>query len=200
VTRLGVLVSGRGSNLEAILQACRDGRVQAEVAVVAANRDCRALQIARDAGVDFVGLFNVKDFPNIAARDQAMADALEAAGVDLVVCAGYDRVLDEGFVTRFPGRILNVHPSLLPAFAGTMDAIRLAFEAKVAETGVTVHFIEPATVDSGTIAAQEHLPILPDDSLAHLEARVHAVEHRLLPETIQAWIEGKIKSSIATQA
>jgi phosphoribosylglycinamide formyltransferase-1 len=198
LTRLGVLVSGRGSNLEAILTACRDGTIDAEVVAVAANRECPALRVARDASVDYVGLFSLKEFPDAVTRDRAMADALQAADVNLVVCAGYDRVLNENFVTRFPGRILNVHPSLLPEFAGTMEAIREAFEARIPETGVTVHFIEPDTLDSGTIAAQEHLPILPGDTLETLEARVHALEHRLVPATIQAWIEGRVKSPVAS--
>jgi formyltetrahydrofolate-dependent phosphoribosylglycinamide formyltransferase len=121
-----------------------------------------------------------------------MAVALEKAGVDLVVGAGYDRILHEDFVHRFLGRILNIHPSLLPAFAGTMHAIQDAFEAGAPETGVTIHYIEPNTLDAGTIVAQETVPILPSDSVATLEARVHAVEHRLYPATIQAWIEGRM--------
>jgi phosphoribosylglycinamide formyltransferase-1 len=192
VTRLGVLVSGRGTNLKAILAACEQGAVDATVAMVAANRDCPALEIARDAGVAVVTVFPAGGFPSAALRDAAMADALRANAVDLVVCAGYNRVLDDTLVRAFEGRIINVHPSLLPQFGGTMDAIRQAFEAGIAETGVTVHLIDPGTVDAGPVLAQERVPILPDDTLESLEQRVHDAEHRLLPVTIQAVIEGRL--------
>jgi phosphoribosylglycinamide formyltransferase-1 len=95
-------------------------------------------------------------------------------------------------VRRFAGRILNIHPSLLPAFGGGMDALKAAFDARLEETGVTIHYIEPDTVDGGTIVAQEKVAILDGDTLASLEERVHAVEHHLYPATIQAWIEGRL--------
>ncbi|MGI8610145.1 MAG: phosphoribosylglycinamide formyltransferase [Candidatus Dormibacteria bacterium] len=192
MTRLGVLVSGRGSNLAAILAACADGAIDGAVVVVAANRDCPALQLAREAGVADVRAFPLAQFGDAAERDNEMAQAMQSAGVDLVVCAGYNRVLDDVLVRAFEGRIVNVHPSLLPAFSGTMEAIRLAFEAGVKETGVTVHMIDPGTVDAGTILAQECVLVEPGDSLETLEARVHAAEHRLLPATIQAVIETRL--------
>jgi phosphoribosylglycinamide formyltransferase-1 len=193
LTRLGALVSGRGSNLEAILAAAGAGSLAGEVVAVLSNRHCRALEVAERAGVAVVRAMPLSQFGgDLARRDGAMADQLDAAGVDLVVCAGYDRILHEDFVARFAGRILNVHPSLLPAFSGGMNAIADALAAGVAETGVTIHYIEPATVDAGTILAQEPVAVLPDDSLASLEARVHEVEHRLYPATIQAWIEGRV--------
>jgi len=236
LTRLGVLVSGRGSNLQAILKACADGSVDGTVVLVAGNRECPALEIARAAGVGEVRAFAVSEYGSSAARDGAMTRALRSAGVELVVCAGYDRLLDDvlvrafaisefgssaardGAMTRalrsagvelvvcagydrllddvlvraFEGAIINVHPSLLPEFAGTMQAIREAFEAGVMETGVTVHLIEPGTIDAGTILAQQRVPVEAGDSLRTLEARVHAAEHRLLPATIQAVIEGKL--------
>ena len=189
---LGVLVSGRGTNLRAILEACADGSLESDVAMVAANRDCPALEIARQAGVGIVSVFPLADYPDGAARDAAMASALQRAGVDLVVCAGYNRVLDDVLVGAFPGRIVNIHPSLLPEFGGTMEAIRQAFEAGVSETGVTVHLIEPGTVDAGTILAQERVPVMPGDTLEELEERVHAAEHRLLPATIRALLSGQL--------
>jgi formyltetrahydrofolate-dependent phosphoribosylglycinamide formyltransferase len=193
LTRLGVLVSGRGSNLEAILAASRGGVLDADVAAVLANRECPALEVARGGAVAVVRAMPLGEFGGDASRrDAAMADQLEAAAVDLVACAGYDRILDEAFVARFAGRILNVHPSLLPAFGGSMTAIEEAFAAGVGETGVTIHYIEPSTVDAGTILAQEPVPVRPGDSLEDLAARVHAVEHRLYPATIQAWIEGRV--------
>ncbi|MFN2465771.1 MAG: phosphoribosylglycinamide formyltransferase [Candidatus Dormibacteria bacterium] len=199
MTRLGVLVSGRGTNLQAILEACREDRVNAEVAVVASNKSCPALDIARAARVPVVRVFSLADHGGtLTARDAAMADVLDANGVDLVVTAGYDRINDEAFVARFPGRIVNVHPSLLPAFAGSMHAIRQAFEAGVTQTGVTIHLIEPNTVDSGRVLAQATVPVKPGDTLEQLEERVHAAEHQLLPATIQALIEGRLPSALVT--
>ena len=192
MTRLGVLVSGRGSNLRAILEACADGSIDGTVVLVAGNRDCPALEIARSAGVEEVSAFPLAGYSSSAERDGAMCRALRSAAVDLVVCAGYDRVLDDVLVRAFEGAIINVHPSLLPEFGGTMRAISQAFEAGVTETGVTVHLIEPGTVDAGAILAQERVPVQPGDSLQDLEARVHAAEHCLLPATIQAVIEGKL--------
>jgi phosphoribosylglycinamide formyltransferase-1 len=190
LTRLGVLVSGRGSNLDAILRACNDGRVDAEVAAVFSNRTCPAVDVATEARVPLVRVFGLGGFDGDAtARDRAMAGALEDAGVELVVCAGYDRLLHDDFVRRFSGRILNIHPSLLPRFGGTMTAIADALAAGVTETGVTIHYVEPDTVDAGTVVAQEAVRILPGDTVEALSERVHAVEHRLYPETIQAWIE-----------
>lgn len=197
MSRLGVLVSGRGTNLQAILQACAEGRLDAKVVVVAGNKNCPALDIARDAEVPVVQVFSLPNHGGtLATRDAAIADVLEANGVHLVVTAGYDRINDEGFVARFPGRIVNVHPSLLPSFGGSMHAIRQAFEAGVPYTGVTIHLIEPNTVDSGTILAQEIVRIEPGGTLEELEARVHQTEHRLLPATLQRLIKG----SLVTQA
>ncbi len=193
MTRLGVLVSGRGGNLEAILNACADGSLRAEVAVVLSNKPCPALEVAIGGGVPTVRALPLGEFGGASkARDGGLAAALESAGVDLVVCAGYDRILDEAFVSRFAGRILNVHPSMLPAFGGSMTAIEEAFSAGVSETGVTIHYIEPSTVDAGTIVAQERVAVLAADTVETLTARVHAVEHRLFPATIQAWIEGRV--------
>ena len=193
MTRLGVLVSGRGTNLEAILKACAGGEIAGEVVAVVSNKTCPAMHTAVTAHVPLVGVFALDQFGgDLVTRDRAIGDALEGARVDLVVCAGYDRILHEDFVARFAGRILNVHPSLLPAFGGSMNAIQEAFEARAAETGVTIHYIEPSTVDAGTIIAQESVVILPDDTVEGLAARVHEIEHRLYPATIQAWIEGRV--------
>jgi phosphoribosylglycinamide formyltransferase-1 len=198
LTRLGILVSGRGSNLQAILAACAAGRIEATVAMVAANRDCAALDIARMAGVPTVKVFSVPTYGSARERDRAMAAALTEAGVDLLVAAGYNRVIDDALVTAFLGRIINIHPSLLPEFGGTMEAIRMAFEAGAQQTGVTVHMIEPGAVDAGIVLAQETVPVLAGDTLETLEERVHAAEHQLLPATIQALIEGRLPSALVT--
>jgi phosphoribosylglycinamide formyltransferase-1 len=193
LTRLGVLVSGRGTNLAAILRASTRGDLPAEVVFVASNKSsCPALQVAREGGVPNVRAFTLAEFGDLPARDAAMAMALRDAGVELVVTAGYDRVLDEGFVAAFEGRILNVHPSLLPEFGGGMDAIQEALNAGAEKTGVTVHLIEPGTVDAGRILAQEEVPILPGDTVESLADRIHAVEHRLLPQSIKAYIEASL--------
>jgi phosphoribosylglycinamide formyltransferase-1 len=193
LTRLGVLVSGRGTNLAAILQACASGGIPGDVIFVASNKPvCPALEIARQAEVPQVQAFPLADYGEQAARDAAMAAALKAAGVELVITAGYDRLLDEGFVAAFEGRILNVHPSLLPEFGGGMNAIEAAFRAGVPRTGVTVHLIEPHTIDAGRIIAQEAVEIHASDSLSTLTERIHAVEHRLLPQSIKAFIEGSL--------
>jgi phosphoribosylglycinamide formyltransferase-1 len=198
LTRLGVLVSGRGTNLAAILEACAAGGIPGEVVFVASNKPgCPALEIARRAAVPTVRAFPLAEHGDLATRDGAMADALKEAGVELVITAGYDRVLDEGFVAVFEGRILNVHPSLLPEFGGSMNAIEDAYKARVPRTGVTVHLIEPGTVDAGRILAQEEVQIRPGDTLASLTERVHAVEHKLLPQSIKAFIDGGLVGSPA---
>jgi phosphoribosylglycinamide formyltransferase-1 len=193
LTRLGVLVSGRGTNLAAILEACAGGGIPGEVVLVASNKPgCPALAIARQAKVPHVEAFPLIEHGDLAARDAAMAAALKSAGVELVVTAGYDRLLDEGFVSAFEGRILNVHPSLLPEFGGGMNAIAAAFAAGVPRTGVTVHLIEPRTIDAGRVLAQEVVEIHASDSLETLTERIHEVEHRLLPQSIKMFIEGSL--------
>jgi phosphoribosylglycinamide formyltransferase-1 len=193
LTRLGVLVSGRGTNLAAILQACASGGIPGEVVLVASNKPgCPALEIARQAKVPEVRAYPLTEHADLAARDGAMAAALKAAEVELVITAGYDRVLDEGFVAAFEGRILNVHPSLLPEFGGSMNAIEDVFNARLPRTGVTIHLIEPHTIDAGRVIAQEEVEIQAADSLKTLTERVHAVEHRLLPQSIKAFIEASL--------
>jgi phosphoribosylglycinamide formyltransferase-1 len=190
---MGVLVSGRGTNLAAILQACASGGIPGEVVFVASNKPgCPALEIARRAKVPEVRAFPLTEHADLATRDGAMAAALKAAEVELVITAGYDRVLDEGFVAAFEGRILNVHPSLLPEFGGSMNAVEDAFNARVPRTGVTIHLIEPHTIDAGRVIAQEAVEIQAADSLKTLTQRIHGVEHRLLPQSIKAFIEGSL--------
>ena len=161
--------------------------------MVAGNKPrAAALEVARASDVPHVRAFTLAEYGDLRSRDAAMAQALQQAGVELVVTAGYDRVLDEVFVAVFKGRILNIHPSLLPAFAGGMNAIADALEAGVQTTGVTVHLIEPNTLDGGRVIAQEAVEVRPDDTLQSLSRRVHDVEHRLLPATIKAFIEASL--------
>jgi phosphoribosylglycinamide formyltransferase-1 len=171
---IGVLVSGNGSNLQALIDA------GLPVVAVASNRPgVRALERAEAAGVP-IHVFDLDTYATREERDLAMADWLAEAGVELVVCAGYMHILTSPFLARFPDRIVNVHPSLLPAFPGAR-AIDDALTADVETTGVTVHLVD-AGLDSGPILSQEPVSIEPRDTL---KERIHAVEHRLLPAAVR---------------
>jgi phosphoribosylglycinamide formyltransferase 1 len=171
---VGVLVSGFGSNLQALLDAGLP-----VVAVAANKRDAYALERARAAGVP-TAVFSLDCHDDREERDLVMATWLEEHGVELVVLAGYMHLLTKPFLDRFPGRIVNVHPSLLPAFPGTR-AIADALEAGVETTGVTVHLVDEG-IDTGPVLRQEPVPVEPR---ATLEERIHAVEHRLLPAVVR---------------
>lgn len=181
--RVGVLVSGQGSNLQALIDAAKDPLYPARVVLVCANKPCPALDIARKAGVSRQ-VFRLADYKDRKARDYDMARALRFHDVDLVVCAGYDAVLEHALVRQFEGRIINLHPSLLPEFAGTMDAVRLALEAGVSETGCTVHVVTD-DVDRGPILEQRRVEVRPDDTLETLRARIQEQEHVLLPAVVK---------------
>jgi phosphoribosylglycinamide formyltransferase-1 len=172
---IGVLVSGNGTNLQALIDAALP------VSAVAANRKgAYALVRAREAGIP-TATFSLDCHADRTERDLVMATWLEEHGVELVVLAGYMHLLTEPFLRRFPGRIVNVHPSLLPAFPGA-HAIRDALEAGVETTGVTVHLVDEG-LDTGPVIAQEEVPVEPR---ATLEERIHGVEHRLLPEVVRS--------------
>jgi phosphoribosylglycinamide formyltransferase-1 len=192
-TRVAVLASGNGTNLTALLDATRDPGFAAEVVLVVSNRRaCGALDIARAREVDTVSL-PVSEFAGDAAvRDRAMVDALRAAGTDLVVLAGYNRVLSDDVLAAFPGAILNVHPSLLPAFGGGMTAVEDALAAGVKFTGCTVHLLAAGAVDAGPIVLQAAVPVKDDDDVESLRRRVHEQEWRLLPEAVRLWASGRL--------
>jgi phosphoribosylglycinamide formyltransferase-1 len=182
---IGVLVSGEGTNLQALLDA------GLPLSAVASNvGGARALHRAAAAGVP-TAAFVLDDYAARADRDAAMADWLEEHAVELVVCAGYMHLLTPAFLERFP--VMNVHPSLLPAFPG-MHAIEDALAAGVFETGVTVHFVDDG-VDTGPVIAQEAVPVRPGDTTEALRARLHEVEHRLLPEAARRWLAGALRSA-----
>jgi phosphoribosylglycinamide formyltransferase 1 len=193
-TRVGVLVSGAGSNLSHLLDACDPPGIAAEVVVVVSNRrNCIALDIARNRGIETVSL-PVADFGRDAtARDAAMVDALLAAQVELVVCAGYDRVLSDNVLAAFPNAILNVHPSLLPAFGGGMNAVEQALAAGVKITGCTVHLLAAGAVDGGPIVLQAAVAVEESDDVETLHARIHQQEWRLLPEAVDLWATGRLE-------
>jgi phosphoribosylglycinamide formyltransferase-1 len=188
--RLGVLVSGEGTNLQAILDTVH-GREGIEVACVASNRpQARGLERARAAGVP-TGVFPASDYPDGSARDAALGDFLEGHRVDLIVLAGFMEVLSPEFVARFRDRIINVHPSLLPAFPG-VGAIGQALDHGVRVTGVTVHFVDEG-VDTGAILVQEAIEVPYAAAIAEVESEIHAVEHRLLPEAIRLIARGAVR-------
>ena len=190
--RLGVLVSGRGTNLQAVLDAIARGDLSAEVALVACNRQgAGAIDRAERAGVP-VELFTQREYGTREGQQAAIADRLEALGVDLVVCAGWDRIFTSDFVRRFPGRIVNVHPSLLPAFGGGLHAVRDALEYGVKITGCTVHFVTDE-LDSGPVISQAAVAVLPDDTEETLAERIHVEEHRLLVEAVGLFAQGRLE-------
>ena len=171
---IGVLVSGEGTNLQALIDA------GLPIAAVASNRaGVRALERAETAGIP-ARAFELDNYGDRPARDRELADWLLLRGVDLVVLAGYMHLLTAPFLERFPERIVNVHPSLLPEFPGA-HAIDDALAAGVDTTGVTIHFVD-AGLDTGAVIRQEPVAVEPRGTLVH---RIHAVEHRLLPEVVQ---------------
>jgi phosphoribosylglycinamide formyltransferase-1 len=185
--RLCVLASGNGSNLQAILD-CLHGHDGIEVVGVGSDRPgARALDRAREAGVE-TAVFPRDEHSDREARDAAMADWIEGLDADLVVLAGYMQLLSGPFVARFRGRIVNVHPALLPSFPG-LDAIGQALEAGVEVTGVTVHFVDEG-IDTGPVISQREVPVPPDRDRDKLEAAVHAVEHELYPQAIRTIARG----------
>lgn len=179
---IGVLISGRGSNLQAILDAVRDGRLEARVAVVISNRaEAAGLARAREAGVETL-VMPARAYPSREEYDLALARELKARSVELVCLAGFMRLLGAGFLDQFPNAVLNIHPSLLPAFPG-LDAQRQALEHGVRVTGATVHFVTPE-LDAGPIVLQAAVPVLDDDTVETLAARILEQEHRIYPEAI----------------
>lgn len=188
MTTLGVLISGRGSNLQSIIDAIASGRLHARIAVVISNRaDAAGLQRARDAGIEAVHL-SPKQFPDRDAYDRALADLLTARGVSVVCLAGFMRLVGPPLLAAFPNRLLNIHPSLLPSFPG-LDAQRQALEHGVRVTGVTVHVVNE-DLDGGPIVLQAAVPVLEGDTFDTLEARILAEEHRVYPEAIGLFVEG----------
>jgi phosphoribosylglycinamide formyltransferase-1 len=185
--KIGVLVSGRGTNLQALIDT---PIAPAELAVVISNRPgAPALDRARAAGIPAVTIDH-KAFPSREAFDQAVRSSLAAHEVELVVLAGFMRILGAGFIAAFPSRIVNTHPALLPAFPGH-DATAQAIAHGVKLSGVTVHFVDDG-VDTGTIIAQRAVPVLDGDDAAALHARIQIEEHRLLPRVVQALAAGRI--------
>jgi phosphoribosylglycinamide formyltransferase-1 len=190
---LGVLVSGNGTNLQAILDASADGSLAAHVCCVISNRtEAMALERASRASVPALAIRH-QTFPNREAFDRALVAALREHGADWVVLAGFMRVLTPEFLRAFPGRVVNVHPSLLPSFPGR-DGQRQALEYGVKVTGCTVHFVDEG-VDMGPIIAQRAVEVLPADDLTTLSNRIHAAEHELLVGVLRDIAGGRVAPS-----
>lgn len=195
--RVAVLISGTGTNLQALLDTvhrrpvARESTETVEIACVASSRaDAAGLARAERAGVETV-VFAIADHPDRTARDRALGDWLEARNVELVVLAGFMELLGAEFVRRFPCRIVNVHPSLLPAFPG-VGAIERAVEHGVRVTGVTVHFVDEH-LDNGPILFQEALELSYPADIEEIEQRVHALEHQLLPRAVRLIASGRVR-------
>jgi phosphoribosylglycinamide formyltransferase-1 len=189
--RLGVLASGSGSNLQAILDGCANRSIPAQVAVVICNvPGARALQRAEAAGVP-TALVDHKQFGSRDDYDRAVVAELRRHRVDLVCLAGFMRLIGPVLLTGFENKILNIHPSLLPAFPG-LHAVRQALSARVRVSGCTVHVVDPGT-DSGPILIQAAVPVLDGDSEETLAARILRQEHRCYPRAIALWAEGRVQ-------
>jgi len=189
--RVGVLVSGRGSNLQALLDASARADYPAEVVVVISDRDrAAALDRARTAGVEAL-VVNPKDFADRESFDRALVRELTVRRVGLVCSAGFMRILSSAFTRAFSGRAMNIHPSLLPAFPG-LHAQRQALDHGAKVAGATVHFLGDGAVDTGPIILQGSVPVHPDDTEDTLSARILTEEHRLYPEAVRLFAEGRL--------
>lgn len=188
--KVGVLISGSGSNLQAIIDAIGAGKLNAQVACVVSSRpDAYGLERAKQAGIPTLALDRATYADRLAA-DRLIVQTLQDAGVEYVAMAGYMRMVTDVILDAYPNRVINLHPALLPSFKGA-HAIEEAFEYGVKVTGVTVHFADQ-TYDTGAIIAQEPVVVREDDTLESLEERIHATEHELYPRVLQLVAQGKV--------
>lgn len=187
--RIAVFASGNGSNFQAIAEAIASKQVEATICFLFCdNPKAYAIERAKKLGIPFT-VFSPKNYIDRVAYETELLKQLELNKVDLVVLAGYMRIIGPTLLRAYVNRILNIHPSLLPYFPGR-SSIKDAFEANEKQTGVTVHIVDEG-VDTGPIIAQEKVAILPEDTLDSLEAKIHQIEHRLYPQVIQKLIENK---------
>ena len=189
--RIGVLASGRGSNLQSIMDRCGDNSLAAEIVLVLSNNaEAGALQRAAAAGIPTLHIDH-RAYPTREQFDGRMAQALRETRVDLVVLAGFMRLLSSSFIEAFAGRIINIHPSLLPSFPG-LNVQQKALEHGVRFSGCTVHFVDNG-LDTGPIIIQAVVPVMENDSAESLSARILAEEHRIYPRAIQLFAEGRLR-------
>jgi phosphoribosylglycinamide formyltransferase-1 len=188
--KIVILISGRGSNMKAIVRACAEERWPAKIAAVIANRpDAAGLAFAASDGIA-TALVDHRAFPDRETFDAALAQTIDGFGADLVVLAGFMRVLTPGFVDRYTGRMLNVHPSLLPSFPG-LKTHQQALDAGCKLHGATIHFVT-SRLDHGPIVAQSAVPVMAGDDAAALAARVLATEHVIYPRAVRWFVEGRL--------
>lgn len=189
--KLAIFVSGNGSNMQNIIIECHNGRIPAQVSlVVSDNPDAKAVTRASNYGVTVFAI-DRKHFTEKAAFEAEIIRALDKYKADFIVLAGFMRILSPEFVQKYKGKIINIHPSLLPAFPGA-HGIKDAFDAKVQETGVTVHFVEEA-VDGGPVILQKKVQVTPEDTLETLEEKIHEVEYEIYPEALRKLLKREIK-------
>jgi len=188
--KVAVLASGGGTNLQSIIDRTQDGSIAAEIVLVIANNpDAGALKRAETAGIPAICI-NHRDFASRQGFDQEVVRSLQEAGTELVVLAGFMRIISDVFLAAFPQRIINIHPSLLPAFPG-LHVQQKAIDYGARFSGCTVHFVDSG-VDSGPIIIQSAVPVLSDDSEETLAARILEQEHKIYPQAIQWFAEGRI--------
>ena len=189
--RIAVLASGRGTNLEAILEAAERGEIAGEVALVVSDqKEAQALQRAERRGIKNL-FMDPRNYKGREQYDRAIVEQLQEDRIDLVALAGFMRLLSPLFVKAFPMQIMNIHPSLLPAFPG-LDGVEQAFHYGVKVTGCTVHFVDEG-LDTGPIILQEAVPVIQEDTVETLHQRIHASEYRLYPTAIDLFCQDKLK-------
>jgi phosphoribosylglycinamide formyltransferase 1 len=189
--RIVILISGRGSNMEAIVRRCAEEGWPAQIAAVLSNRpQAGGLAFAQSFGIA-TAVVDHRAFGSRDEFDQALASTVDSFSPDLVLLAGFMRILGERFARRYEGRFLNIHPSLLPAFPG-LDTHQRALDAGCTLAGATVHFVTPQ-LDHGPIVIQSAVPVLPDDSAQSLAARVLKTEHQIYPQAVRWFVEGRLR-------
>jgi len=189
--RTAVLISGRGSNMRALVDAARSPDFPADIVGVISNKvGAAGLEFARSAGIE-TAVHLLRNYPDRTEADAAMTATLEKWNVEIVCLAGFMRILSDRFTTRWAGRLINVHPSLLPAFRG-LDTHRRALEAGMREHGCSVHFVVPE-LDAGPVIAQAHVPVRPDDDAEILAARVLEQEHKIYPLALREVARGRVR-------
>ena len=188
--RAAVLISGTGSNLKALIDATGSGALNLDIVRVISNRkDAPGLSHAKNAAIA-VNVISHADFPDRPTHDAAITEVLEQEKVELVILAGYMRILSEDFANRYCGRMINLHPSLLPLYKG-LDTYNRVLQAGDTETGASIHFVT-AGLDSGPIISQVRIPVLPDDDTASLSARLGPLEHKLVVATVELFCKRKV--------
>ena len=189
--KLAVLVSGRGSNLQALIDACRDEDYPAEIVLVLSNKaDAYGLERAKEAGIP-TAVLSHKDFDDRESFDEAMSEKIAEAGAELVCLAGFMRLLSDGFVRRWRDRLINIHPSLLPAYKG-LHVHERVIEEGARFSGCTVHYVRPA-MDEGPIIVQAVVPVHPDDTPDDLAQRILVQEHAIYPQAVRYIAEGRVR-------